>query len=515
MVEPMRFTLHGALTASGDLPGAQGAIEALAGEMNRAWARQAKPGEATTLRVESIQGRELRVSVDSWGLPRAHDALLQFKNKLAESLGKSHRIGIREVRAEPGYTILLEKAQLAPGERQPPGPGEARTITRADKPIAVVFGLLTEADIKSRLADRLLKQLQPTQPPPAGVPFGHILRKTGEKKPQTQEEVAQALEKRGWVKRFPGRAQWILLPPAARLLYTLRDLAIEKVLAPLGFEEAMFPKLIHFDVMQNMPGYFEHLAEGMFYVTSPPRDPKALEEFKRDATLKKQIRGDLLRQALPEPEYVLAPAQCEPFYTLYSQETVRHEDLPIKLYDASGWTWRSEGGGVEGLVRTTEFWRMESVWLGTPEQALETRDKIADKVYDLVDKTLGLETRMVVGAPFYATPETAQAERIDATASVNIPTLDIEVWLPYRGPRDTSEWLEIGAYTCAKTKYIKSFHIKEAKNRDIWTGCGGFGLTRWLAGFLAQQGFEFDGWPEEVKRRMKKLPGVPKAMTWP
>lgn len=382
------------------------------------------------------------------------------------------------------------------------------------QPALLKFQNLTEAELAPGYIDRFVKGLKPVEAAPAqGVPYGHVLRTSKAKKSLFSEEVAAACEARGWLRRFPGRAQWVLLPPAARLLYTLKGLVVELVLEPLGFQEAMFPKLIAIDVMAKMPGYFEHLPEGMFYAASPPREPEKFREFKESAKLKKEIRRDILRGLLPEPEYVLAPAQCEPFYQLFSKEQVRVEDLPVKMFDASGWTYRSEGGGVEGLVRTTEFWRLESVWLGTPEQVVEARDAVTEKAYALAEKTLDLEARMVVGAPFYAAP--GAQDRVDISESRSIPTKDLEVWLPYRGPRERAEWLEIGAYTSARTKYVDSFHIKEARGRDIWTGCGGFGLTRWMAGFLAQKGPDADLWPAEVKKRYgKAMPGL-KMVTWP
>ncbi len=378
-----------------------------------------------------------------------------------------------------------------------------------------LFQNLTESELSPGYIDRFLKAQKPPPVvvPPEGVLYGHVLKTSEPKQPLFSQEVAAACEARGWLKRFPGRAQWTLLPPAARLLYILKDLVVEKVLEPLGFQEAMFPKLISIEVMAKMPGYFEHLPEGMFYAASPPREPEKFKEFKEAAKLKKEIRRDILRDLLPEPEYVLAPAQCEPFYQLFSKERVRLEDLPVKMFDASGWTYRSEGGGVEGLVRTTEFWRMESVWLGTPEQVVEARDAVAERAYGLAEKTLDLESRLVVGAPFYAAPDAR--DTVDISESRAIPTKDLEVWLPYRGPRDKAEWLEIGAYTSARTKYVDAFHIKEARDREIWTGCGGFGLTRWMAGFLAQRGLDADRWPAEVRKRYgKALPGL-KMVTWP
>lgn len=510
--------MKGSFVLSRPAEGAKDTIQrCLGAEAADKFRAQAPAPAGAEILAWSVEGNVLNVELRSGGTPPAHHALLQIKNLLAGALGKAHKIGIREVRAPRAEFRLQPIPQNeidAAWKRNSPRANTHIVTGVNDTPLLLLLQNLSEAELAPGYIDRLLKGLRPAEATPAqGVPYGHLLQASKPREPRFSEEVAAACEARGWIKRFPGRAQWILLPPTARLLYTLKGLAVEKVLEPLGFQEAMFPKLISMEVMAKMPGYFEHLPEGMFYAASPPREPEKFKEFKEAVKLKKEVRRDILKDLLPEPEYVLAPAQCEPFYQLFSKEWVRVEDLPVKMFDASGWTYRSEGGGVEGLVRTTEFWRMESVWLGTPEQVVEIRDKVAERAYELAEKTLDLESRLVVGAPFYAAP--GAQDRIDISESKSIPTKDLEVWLPYRGSREKAEWLEIGAYTSARTKYVDAFHIKEARDRDIWTGCGGFGLTRWMAGFLAQKGLEVDKWPADVKKRYgKAMPGL-KMVTWP
>jgi seryl-tRNA synthetase len=506
----MEYKLKGHIRFSAFVKEAENDLLQELKKLNEKYSRIAERKEKAT-RIDCFPGELMEIKIFSSGYPRAHDALLEFKNVLAGAFGEKYRIGIREILAET-YEITVE-TKLSEKEIKDIA-GELAEVEILENQARILFKDLSESELKQRLVDRMIKKIKMEEEKEAkGVEYGYVLKVSSRKDIFFHSDVASKAQSLGWIKRFPGRAQWILLPPAAKVLISIKELIIEKVLNPLGFSEAMFPKLIHFDVMKNMPGYFEYLAEGMFYVVCPPRDPKPFDRFKKEAMLKKEVRKDLLTGILPPPEYVLAPAQCEPFYQIFSGEIVRLEDLPIKLYDASGWTWRAEGGGVEGLVRTTEFFRLESIWLGSPEQVLELRDKIAELSFELSDKILDLDTRMVVGAPFYALP--GEPGKVDASSSINIPTLDLEVWLPYRGSRENSEWLEVGAFTNAKRKYIDSFHIKEAKNREIWTGCGGFGLTRWLAGYLAQKGFEPDNWSKELRKKVEEIPGAPKTVTWP
>ncbi|MDI6798634.1 MAG: serine--tRNA ligase [Candidatus Aenigmarchaeota archaeon] len=515
----MRFSLEGVIELSRpidflklDFP------KIVAREINSELFRKGVPSEQEGSRIVSwsIIGTRLLVTIEGTTYLRPHDALLRLRNYFTEKLGK-HNVGVRRIFVK---NYLIEFETRASDLKIRELVGNFAQVKMKGRRLTLIFENLEEKDLEQRFVENVLKEIKKLEPSEIVeeeklAKYGHVLKRTKLKTIGFDKDVAETAQKLGWIKRFPGRGQWILLAPAAKLLYTLKDIIVNEILKPLKFEEYIFPKLTSFEVMKKMPGYFEHLAEGMFYVSAPPREPLQFEEFKRYALLKKEIRGDLLKRILGEPEYVLAPAQCEPFYQLFSGETVNAKDLPIKAYDFSGCTWRSEGGGVEGIIRTTEFWRLEAVWLGLPEQSLELRDVIIDKTFEVIDKILDLEARVVVGAPFYATEEMVRTTFVDISKSVNIPTLDVEVWLPYKGPRDKAEWLEVGAGTCAKTKYVDSFNIKEASGKEIWTGCMGFGLTRLLAGFLAQKGFEPDVWPLGMKKKIKKLPSPAKMVSWP
>jgi seryl-tRNA synthetase len=179
------------------------------------------------------------------------------------------------------------------------------------------------------------------------------------------------------------------------------------------------------------------------------------------------------------------------------------EDLPVKQFDRSGWTYRWEGGGVEGLVRTQEFRRIEFVFMGSPDDTVSIRDEVLKKSIGLVED-LGMEWRVLVATPFYmragGIPE-------DVSDSRNVAAYDLETMLPYK-----DEWLEVGSYNLAQEKFAKSFKIKEVKGREVWTGCCGFGTSRWVVGFLAQHGFDPSEWPELIRKRVDRLPPVHKVV---
>jgi seryl-tRNA synthetase len=84
-------------------------------------------------------------------------------------------------------------------------------------------------------------------------------------------------------------------------------------------------------------------------------------------------------------------------------------------------------------------------------------------------------------------------------------TIDFEAYLPYRGSRDESEWLEYQNLSIIGDKFTKAFNIK-SQHGDLWSGCSGIGVERWVAVFLAQKGLETKDWPATFKERIGDLP---------
>jgi len=516
---PLRMLLEGYLELSGDVERYGDELNSLRSEAMELLLRgapQDKPEEGARLEELKPEGRRIYVKISSGSHVRAGDALLRFKNLLATRLGPKYKLGVRrihvnllEITAGSGEIDLDEARKLLSGVAEVKEEGDA---------VRIIFSGLKEQDLQSRMVDRAVKLVKARAEAVAEAeklaPFGTVLKQGRRREVKFLGEVAKTAEELGWIKRFPGRGQWIFSPPMAALVRAVKELIIEHVCNPLGFQEWMFPRLLPMEVFKKLSTYVEHLPEGLFYVCAPPRDPSVFDDFKREYTLKRELRVDLLKRILEEPSYVLDAVQCPPFYQYFSGEVVRLEDLPVKAYDVmGGWTWRNEAGGVEGIVRTNEFLRMEMVFLASPEDAIKIRDSVVDASIKLAEEVLELEWRLVAGAPFYLSPEEAGKRMIDISSTEKIPTLDVECYLPYRGPRETAEWLEVTAATVHRRFYVDAFKIREARGREVWTGCVGHGLTRWAAAILAQHGFNNGEWPEALREKIKQLPQPAKTVT--
>jgi seryl-tRNA synthetase len=98
-----------------------------------------------------------------------------------------------------------------------------------------------------------------------------------------------------------------------------------------------------------------------------------------------------------------------------------------------------------------------------------------------------------------------QAGKIGDESTQETGTIDFEAYMPYRGNRKISEWLEFQNLSILGDKYIKAFNIKAQKS-ELWSGCSGIGLERWTAAFLAQKSLDPNNWPESFRKYLDKLP---------
>ncbi|MEM2849776.1 MAG: serine--tRNA ligase, partial [Candidatus Bathyarchaeia archaeon] len=367
----MEFKLRGEIQVSGSLEGLEEEVKSWINELNRDILLRGAKTSDDGARISNwkIEGNKLILTIDSGRTVRAHSALLRVRNFLVDRLG-TYRLGVRGLKAEE-VMIIFDRSITSFNTVREILENIAEVQTIEGKTV-IIFREVGSRELEKGVIDRALKKIETmlasvsieAKPEkPNYVPMGHVIKTSARKEVRFDGDVAEWAEKLNWIKRYPGRGQWILTAPITALINLVMDMIISDVLTPMGFVEWMFPKLTPIQVMAKMPGYFDNLAEGMLYVFTPEREEEALKDFKRKFSLTGELDFESLKKELGGPNYVLEPAQCTPFYQFFSGEIVSLDDLPVKVFDRSGWTWRWEGKATRGLERTIEFYRVEAVWL--------------------------------------------------------------------------------------------------------------------------------------------------------
>jgi seryl-tRNA synthetase len=448
-----------------------------------------------------VDGSRILLTIETEGA-RPHQALLSLTRRLAEELGRTQKIGLRGFRA-PRYriTIPLDAPPKAPIQLPIP-----HTLNFDGSRAVLELTELSEEALRDNYMDRaaaLVQEKVRRQHYEGKEQYWALLSESPPREVRFRADPTEEMLARGWIRSGPTKGKWYLGPTAAHLLRTMEQIAREEVLIPLGFQEVVQPHHDSFDILLKT-GHLEGLPGEFYYVAEPTtRDPAAWERFTDLVKITRQVPEEELRRMVTGPTAISCYAQCPTTYWWLGGRTLATDTLPVKIYDRAAVSNRYESGGRHGLERVDEFHRIEPVYLGTPAQLTELRTALLERYTRVFDQILELDWRTAWVTPFYM-QQSGKVGVDDAVERVK-GTIDFEAYLPYRGSRSESEWLEFQNLSIVGDKYTKAFAIKAQKG-ELWSGCSGIGLERWLTAFLAQKGLDPDGWPLAFRQRAEPMP---------
>ena len=439
----------------------------------------------------------------STGNIRSHEGALRIKKALAQQLGQQFHIGVRDLLLRR-YVITMELD---------PSPVHATTIPFAELSIdgataQMVIENRDESFLRNNYVDRMVNLVQEKsslQHYEGKKEYWEQLWRSPEKEPIWHRDPSEEMQERGWITLGETKGKWFYYPPAAAVMRTLERLAIEEVVTPLGFKETIEPMHVSLDTWLST-GHLEGMPQEMYYTCEPAtRDTEAWERFIDLVKITREVPTEELQRNLKSVRAGVCYAQCPNMYAAMAGKTIADSSLPILLFDRSVPSNRYESGGRHGIERVDEFHRIEILYIGTKKHLLELRERLMERYRHVFSEVLDLEWRMARVAPFYL-----QQAGIHDEAQADQGTIDFEVWLPYRGDRD-HDWLEIQNISIVGDKYTEAFNIK-GQTADLWSGCSGIGLERWMVAFLAQKGLDPAEWPDDFKQYLPELPGMPEFL---
>ncbi|MCK5253757.1 MAG: serine--tRNA ligase [Thermoplasmata archaeon] len=512
----MRFELRGAIVFSGDLGPAAEALDGYLGEIQSGPLQKGVPEGEEGPRVEahSVAGNELDLTIVSGRYVRAHEALLRLRKELSARMGKEHRLGARAVRID-SYVIQFHVSEEPTAPVHVPFAssmqfdGTTATLTLTD---------VTEEFLSRNYVDRLValvREKVEARSYEGKEEFYELIWSAPRREVTYDADPTEDMAKRGWVQQGPGKGRWFFRPQAAAIIRAMERIALEEVLHPLGFQEVISSSLVPFDVWLKT-GHLKGVANEIYYFSEPAtRSEEAWEELSDLVKVTREVPKDKLVDLLEAPTAGMTYAQCPNIYWSFQRRTLADEDLPVLVYDRTANSYRYESGGRHGIERVDEFHRIEPVYIGNRDQLGQLREGMIDRYRHVFNDVLELEWRMAWVSPFYLQQAgMAGGDERDEAAPVTDAhregTIDYEAYLPYRGSREDSEWLEFQNLSILGDRYTSAFNIKSSKE-ELISGCSGIGLERWTAVFLAQHGLDPTDWPEGFK---VYLPDLPKGFSF-
>ena len=499
----MRFELEATLTFSGEIEDADEDIEQIITKANSDLLRRGVPedveGGGAQVLDHSVDADSLHLSIRSDRYVRAHDGVLRLKKALNEGLGRKYHVGVRNIEIDD-YTIKFELDRKAKEEISLPFVDD---IEIKGEMCEINISNLTEEQLSKNYVDRIINRIQEkveAQYYEGKEEQWDLLFESKEKEMVWDEDPTEVMEERGWIKRGPTKGKWFYRPEAAKIMKTLENIAVEEVLKPLGFQEVIESMMVPFDVWIDT-GHMEGIPNEAYYISEPAtRNPKRWEEIIDEIKITKKVPLEKLDEMTETPKAGVCYAQCPVIYWSLRNETISDESLPLLLYENTVPSARYESGGRHGIERVDEFHRIEPVYIGTKEQLVDLKEELIDRYKHVFKNILDIEWRMAKVEPFYL----QQAGGKHEEEETDLGTIDFEAYLPYRGEREKSEWLEFGNLSIFR-KYTETFNIKSQTGR-LLSGCTGIGLERWATAFLAQKGLEPENWPEEFKDYFGEMP---------
>ncbi len=500
----MKFDLKCKFVLSKEMDGMGEFLKNFVEEANDSILRRGAAGKGAEIIEWNAEGDAITMRILSEGNIRSHEGAVRIKKALSDRLGKEYKVGIREI-IIIDYVINIEVEQKPQGKFSIP----FAELNIGKDEVEMKIKDRGEEFMRENYIDRminLVKEKIKSQYYDGKKEYWELIWKSGEKNPVWNNDPSEEMQKAGWIVPGSTKGKWFYRPPAAAIMRAMERIAIEEVVLPLGFGEVIEPMHVSLETWLRT-GHLEGMPGEIYYICEPTtRDEKQWEHFVDLVKITKEVPEDELKKNLKIPKAGVCYAQCPNIYSSFLGKTVSDSSLPILLFERTVPSDRYESGGRHGIERVDEFHRIEIVYIGTKEQLLELRERLIERYKHVFKNILDMEWRMARVTPFYM----QQAGVAGQEEELSKGTIDFEAWLPYRGDRD-KEWLEYQNISIVGEKYTRAFNIKGQK-ANLWSGCSGVGLERWMIAFLSQKGMDPEKWPSEFKKYLPELPGMPEFL---
>lgn len=273
---------------------------------------------------------------------------------------------------------------------------------------------------------------------------------------------------------------------ATLALFRFFEREFMKLALEFGAEEQQYPAMIPAEVLAEV-GYFDHFPQHVTFCAHLPPSLPLLESVASEARAGAGGPAASFAGRLAAPRHVLTPGVCLPCYR-QQRGAVLGEGRVLAL-TMQNHVFRYEGASFRPLARAWDFTVRDVVFFGGYEELNRLRGEVIDRALGLC-RELDLEVTVELAHdPFFldASRDKAIYQRMGEVK------YELLFQLPHRG-----EALAASSFNLHRDFYTSVYDTRRADGSLAESACMGFGLERWLYGFLSQKGLDPRGWPARV-----------------
>jgi len=194
------------------------------------------------------------------------------------------------------------------------------------------------------------------------------------------------------------------------------------------------------------------------------------------------------KQSVCEPQHVLTPGVCIPCYRQQRGETLLNGE--VRVLTMQNHVFRYEASNFKPLTRGWDFTVRDIVFFGAFEDLKELRVDVVDRTLAMC-RELGLSVSVeLANDPFFldTSREKAVYQRMG----------EVKWELLFELPHRKSP-LAAASFNLHRDFYTSIYKTNQEAGGLSESACMGFGIDRWVYGFLSQKGLDPAGWPEKVR----------------
>jgi seryl-tRNA synthetase len=280
-----------------------------------------------------------------------------------------------------------------------------------------------------------------------------------------------------------------------RLLQLFRffERNFKELAASFGAEDNHYPAMIPSHLLAEM-GYFGHFPQHVTFCCHLPDSLPVLEAVAAEAKtvtdpheLGRQFAG-----RLSPPGHVLTPGVCLPCYCQQRDLVLRPDQ--VRTLTMQNHVFRYEADNFRPLARAWDFTVRDIVFFGSNADLVRLRAEVMERVFEFCQE-LDLDVTLeLANDPFF----------LDASRDKSVYQRmgEVKYELLFR-LRHRDEPMAASSFNLHRDFYTTLYNTRRANGEVAESACMGFGLERWLYGFVSQKGLDPVNWPERVASSLR------------